>query len=408
MAENGPSGSAEQEGVLTRPTQAVILAGGRGTRLAPLTDSMPKPMVPFHGRPFLAYLIEHLREQGFTRVLLLLGYRAQQIQDYFTDGQQFGVQIDYSVTPEEDETGTRVRKARALLDPIFLLMYGDNYWPMPFAAMWDRFKRHDVAAMLTVYGNQDGFSRDNIQLDADGMIRLYDKSRTAEGLKGVDLGFMILCKEVVDLLADGNISFEATLYPQLAKRGQLLAFITEHRYYSITSPGKLPVMEQFLARRPAVLLDRDGVLNRKMPRAHYVCSWQDWQWLPGALSALRRLQVAGYRVIVVTNQAGVARGAMSEADLQAIHARMQQEVEAAGGKIDAIYTCPHGWDEGCACRKPKPGMLLQAQRDFHLDLSRVWYVGDDERDGLAADAAGCRFAMVTEHSSLEQVLDTIL
>jgi D-glycero-D-manno-heptose 1,7-bisphosphate phosphatase len=119
---------------------------------------------------------------------------------------------------------------------------------------------------------------------------------------------------------------------------------------------------------------------------------------------LHLLAEAGYRVIIVSNQAGIARGAMTQADLAHIHDQMKAEVLKAGGRIDAFYHCPHDWDEDCECRKPKPGMLFQAQRDFHLDLSRTFFIGDDERDAQAAEAAGCPSVLV---SGQLPVLDVI-
>jgi histidinol-phosphate phosphatase family protein len=109
-------------------------------------------------------------------------------------------------------------------------------------------------------------------------------------------------------------------------------------------------------------------------------------------------------VIVVTNQAGIARGFMTADDLANLHARMKQEAADAGGGIDAIYHCPHSWDSPCDCRKPKPGMLFQAQRDFHLDLSRTLFIGDDERDEQAAKAAGCRPLLIDQERSLLDVV----
>jgi D-glycero-D-manno-heptose 1,7-bisphosphate phosphatase len=163
-----------------------------------------------------------------------------------------------------------------------------------------------------------------------------------------------------------------------------------------------------MRREPAIILDRDGVLNRKPPRAQYVRNWSEWEWRPGALEALKLLRDAGYRTIVASNQPGIGRGVMSEADLEAIHDRAQREAAQAGGRIDAIYYCPHDWDEGCDCRKPKPGLLYQAQRDFHLDLTRTPFVGDDERDAAAADAAGCPFHFVTDTRSLLNVTRQLL
>ena len=199
----------------------------------------------------------------------------------------------------------------------------------------------------------------------------------------------------MDCIPAGNVSFEATVYPYLAQQRMLRAFLIDHRYYSIGSPERLPLAEAFLNFPRAVVLDRDGVLNKKRPRAEYVRTWDEFEWLPGAVEALCLLKRAGYKLILVSNQAGIARGMMSEADLISLHECMQVELSAVGAAVDAIYYCPHGWDEGCTCRKPKPGLLLQAQRDHHLDLTKTFVIGDDERDVEAGVAAGCRTFLVS-------------
>lgn len=391
-----------------RPRQAVILAGGLGTRLRPFTDTCPKPMIEFHGKPFLEYLIEMLRDQGFERVLMLLGHLPEVIKDYFGDGSRWDLSIEYSVSPVDDDTGRRLKLAAPNIDPVFLLMYCDNYWPMPFDSMWRHFNTSGAPAMVTVYRNADGYTRDNLRVGDDSYVAEYDKSRTMPGLQGVDIGFMIFQHAVLDLLPDDNVSLEAVVYPQLALRRQLLAYVTEHRYYSVSTHERLDLTAQFLDRHPTVLLDRDGVLNKAMPQAQYVRSWSEWEWLPGSKEALGRLKNAGYRVIIISNQPGIARGEMSEAALADIHQKMRADVQEAGGLISAIYYCPHGWDDGCECRKPSPGMLFQAQRDFNLDLSRSWFVGDDHRDGQAADAAGCPWQQVSANRSLLDVTRELL
>jgi D-glycero-D-manno-heptose 1,7-bisphosphate phosphatase len=391
-----------------RPTQAVILAGGRGTRLRPFTDTRPKPMFEIHGKPFLEYLIELLREQGFERILLLLGYLPDVIQNYFKDGRRWGLRIDYCVSPVEDETSRRLKLALPLIDPYFLMLYCDNYWPLQMEKMWHRFASANVPAMVTVYSNKDSYTRDNVCVDFDGYIAVFDKSRTAPQLSGVDISYALMAKSVIEEFAQDHLSFELAAYPRLAERRQLLAYVTDHRYYSIGSYARLPLTEAFLARTPTIILDRDGVLNEKPPRAQYVRSWDEFTWIPESKQALGLLCKAGWRVIIVSNQAGIARGAMTEAQLHDIHNRMQRDVVEAGGHIEAIYYCPHNWDEGCECRKPKPGMLFRAQREYSLDLSRTYFVGDDERDAQAADAAGCRSLMVSANSSLMDITRSIL
>lgn len=391
------------------PTQAVILAGGRGTRMQPLTDTKPKAMIEFGGKPFLEYMIEMLRAQGFEDVLLLLGYLPEVIVDHFGDGRQHGLGITYSVTGPDDLTSHRMLTAADLLEPRFLLLYCDNYWPMRMDDMWASYVALGKPAQVTVYANEDDYSRDSVIVDADGSVAVFDRTRTTPGLSGVEISYAILERSVLDLLPpDGDELFEQAAYPVLAERGELGAYVSRHRYYSVGTLAKLPLTELFLARRPAVFLDRDGVLNRKPPRAEYVRRPDEFEWLPGALEALRRLAAAGFRVLVVSNQAGIARGAMSEADLEEVHRRMLDEARAAGGRIDGVYYCPHGWDDGCDCRKPSPGMLFRAQREHDLDLTRVTFIGDDERDAEAALAAGCRPVLVSEQLTLLDVVDDLI
>jgi len=365
-------------------------------------------MIEIQGRPFLEYQVEQLRDQGFDRILVLLGYLPDVVQRYFGDGRRWGVKITYSVSAAENETGRRLKIAQSLLDPCFLLLYCDNYWPMRFDRMWAHFRGSNVGGMITVYGNKDGYTTNGVRVGTDGLIELYDKRRTAPGLHGVDISYALLRRADIETLPDENRLLEEMLYPRLAEQRQLLAYVSDHRYYSIGSLARLPLTETFLARRPAVLLDRDGVLNRRPPRAQYVRSWSEFAWLPGATEALRLLKEAGYRVIVISNQAGVARGAMREDDVVEIHQRLQAEAAAHGGRIDAIYYCAHDWDAGCECRKPRPGMLFQAQRDFSLDLSRTPFIGDDERDAEAAEAAGCPPLLVSDERGLLPITRSLI
>jgi histidinol-phosphate phosphatase family protein len=398
--------SARIEGrTYDRPRQAVILAGGRGTRMQPITNDRPKPMVPILGRPFLEYQIEQLREQGFERVLILLGYLPEVVQDYFGDGSGWGVRIEYSVTEPDQLTSSRVATARHMIDRCFLLLYCDNYWPMQMNRLWARFCEAGKPALITVYSNKDDYSRGSVLLDGDGHVRVFDRLRTTPGLRGVEISYAIITDLALALLPEQDTLFEEAIYTPLARQGRLTAYVSDHRYYSVGSLHRLPATEAFMRREPTVIVDRDGVLNCKPAQAQYVRNWSEWEWCAGSLEALRLLRQAGYRVIIASNQPGIGRGFMTEADLDAVHGRMMREIALAGGLVDAIYYCPHDWHAGCECRKPKPGLLFQAQREFDLDLTRTPFIGDDERDAAAAAAAGCPFHCVTDSRSL---LDTTL
>lgn len=149
--------------------------------------------------------------------------------------------------------------------------------------------------------------------------------------------------------------------------------------------------------RPAVFFDRDGIVNRRRVD-DYVRQWGDFEFLPEIFTILPRAREAGFVAILVTNQRGIARGLMSETALETIHASMQRELaRVAGAVFDAIYYCPHERDAGCNCRKPLPGMLLDAARDHALDLEASWMIGDSESDIAAGLAAGCRTILVSDH-----------
>lgn len=141
-----------------------------------------------------------------------------------------------------------------------------------------------------------------------------------------------------------------------------------------------------------VILDRDGVINEDSDA--YVKSASEWIPIPGSVEAIAELSKAGFTLIVATNQSGLARGYFSEAELTAMHAKMLALVEQAGGKIEGIYHCPHGPDDQCDCRKPKPGMLQQIAADLSLDIAGSYIIGDSKRDLQAGIAMGCHPILV--------------
>lgn len=388
--------------------QAVILAGGYGTRLKPFTDANPKPMYPFEGKPFLEYIIEQVKGFGFREIVLLLGYLPEKIMDYFGDGSRWGIQIQYFVTPVEYETGLRLKGAESLLDDEFLLLYCDNYCPVDYEKLLERYRASGAELCFTAYWNLDGYTKSNLCVAPDGRVEVYDKKRLTPGLQGVDIGYALVNKRVLSLLPEENHNFEAVVYPALVQAGRLYAWETEHRYYSVGSWERIELTRTFFSPRKFVFLDRDGTLNVRPPRACYIEHPQDFIWLPGAQTAVARLKAAGYTLILISNQPGLARGNLTEETLGEIHQKMQEDLKAVGGGIDRIYYCPHNWDDGCGCRKPKPGMFFQAQKEFSLDLSRCMMYGDDERDIEAANAAGCPCELVTEAYPLSAAVDKLL
>jgi D-glycero-D-manno-heptose 1,7-bisphosphate phosphatase len=388
--------------------QAVILAGGLGTRLRPLTYKIPKPMVPVNNRPFLEYLIEMLRENGISEVVFLLGYLPEKIVEYFGDGSEFGVNIKYSIGDVSFETEKRIKNAEYLLDGFFLLMYCDNYWPLNLKKMMEFYNKNKTLVTMVIYTNKDNITRNNVYVDENGWIRKYDKTREDKNLNGVDIGFFIVNKKVLNLMSNHNFSFQDEILPKLIEKRQIRGYLTDHRYYSISTHERLILTENFLKPKKVIFLDRDGVINKKPPKADYVKKWAEFEFLPGAIEAIKLLTQNDYDIYVITNQPGIARGLMSKKDLENIHENLKKKIEKYGGKITGIYSCTHGWNEECECRKPKPGMLFQASKDHSLDLTKIIFIGDDECDFQAGDAAGCKTILVTPENNLLKIVNSLL
>jgi len=392
--------------------QAVILAGGKGVRLRPFTYEVPKPMVMLNNRPFLEYLIEMLKENSISKIILLLGYLPEKVTEYFGDGSDFGINIKYSIGTVTDKTGTRIRNAADMLDDLFLLIYGDNYWPLNLKRLLSFYAGRRALASTTVYANKDGKgeygSENNICVDNNSYVVKYDKLRKYKDLNGVDIGFFLLDKQVLDFMPESDFSFEEEVLPILVDKRQLSGYITEHRYYYISTPQNLAVMEKYLQPKKVILLDRDGVINKKATEGDYIKNWNEFEFLPGAIEALHTLTQNDYEIFIVTNQRGIARGMMSERDLEVIHERMKDTLGKDGAVIKQIYHCPHGDDDGCDCRKPKPGMLFRAASDNEFDLTKAIFIGDDPRDIEAGHTTGCKVQKVEADKGLLDIVKSMI
>lgn len=229
--------------------QAVILAGGQGLRLRPLTLDTPKPMLPIHNKPFLEYLLELVKENGICEVILLVGFRHKKIRDYFGDGKKFGLKIRYSYCPIETDTGTRIRKAYKLLDKFFLLLYGDNIWPLHLTKLVKNYQEKNKKAQVVVYSNFDHSRKNNMYIDKNGLVTYYDRTRKSDKTNCVDMGFYIFKKNVIMNLPKQNCSFEETAIPRLIAEKQLIGFMTNHKYYSLTNIERLKETSSYLAKK---------------------------------------------------------------------------------------------------------------------------------------------------------------
>jgi NDP-sugar pyrophosphorylase family protein len=226
--------------------QVVILAGGLGTRLHPITLSLPKPMVLIHGRPFLEYQLEWVQRFGFNRVLLLTGFRAETIEHHFGDGRRWNLEIRYSVEPSPMGTAGALKLAAAFLDDEFLLLNGDTYLPIDYGRMVRSFDSRAAMGLMAVYANPDSIAPNNVEVSGDDRVVRYDKSRS-QGLNGVDAGAYVLSKRILAVIPSGRPSaLEGEVFPILAQTNELKAYRVAERYYDIGTFERLALAEQVI------------------------------------------------------------------------------------------------------------------------------------------------------------------
>jgi len=215
--------------------QIVVLAGGPGTRLRPLTEQMPKSMIPVKGKPFLQYQIELFKLSGIRDIVLCAGYLAKKIMEYFGDGSRFGVKIRYSV--EGDKllgTAGALKRTESLLDDVFFLTYGDTYLMLDYADVMAYFKRFDKLGLMVVYKNFNRFDKSNVIVE-DGYVKVYDKRRQTPDMVYIDYGVSVLKKDSLALIPPGVVMDLQEFYRALIERGELLAYETYNRFYEIGS-----------------------------------------------------------------------------------------------------------------------------------------------------------------------------
>lgn len=226
--------------------QTVILAGGIGTRLKPITEEMPKPMVPINGTPFLQYQIELLKSFGIKDVLLLVSYLGEQIEKYFGDGSKFGMDITYNYEESPLGTGGALKNAEEKLNDEFLLLNGDTYLPIDYNKLADSFHSCICRGMITVYDNALKIVRSNITFNELNVVTAYSK-KEAIGMTHVDAGAMILRNDILALIPEKKIcSLEEEIFCKLVDKKELMAYPTSQRFYDMGTFNELEVIRGVL------------------------------------------------------------------------------------------------------------------------------------------------------------------
>jgi D-glycero-D-manno-heptose 1,7-bisphosphate phosphatase len=399
--------------------KTVIMAGGKGKRIAEIAGDIPKPMIPLWDKPVLEYQIDCLKRYGLTDITIVTGHLGSIIRDYFQNRGNFGCTIDYF--HEEQPLGTAGALFRILpsLSENFLLLNGDTVFDFDFSRFIKFHREKNAAATIAVHPNSHPFDSALITPDSSGRIIAWlnkeDPRRYCKNL--VNSGIHLLSKELLSLwLAEktvsdlsGKVDLDREILKPLAASGRIYAYKTPEYIKDMGTPERygevkndinsgLVKAKNLSFPQKAVFLDRDGTLNKVNG---FISDAKDLELLPGAAEAVKGINNSGYLAIVITNQPVIARGEASLEDLEEIHNKLETDLGMGGAYLDDIFFCPHHPDKGfpgerteykidCECRKPKPGLFFQAAEKYNIDLSRSYMIGDDRKDMEAALAAGCR------------------
>ena len=426
--------------------KVVIMAGGKGTRIASVKSDVPKPMIPICGKPILEWQIENLKACGLTDITLVIGYLGHVIKEYFGAGEKFGVKIRYFVEDSPLGTAGALFKMPELTED-FLLLCGDVILDVDFNRFIDFHHKNHAWASLMAHPNGHPYDSSLLvteilpplvpggnPVDTHRVVkwmakedeRLYYKNRVNAGIEIISPELLKeIMKHFVPRHAEtpDKIDLDRDVLKPNIPSGKIFAYDTPEYIKDMGTPDRYYEVEKDLQtgkvkarnlknKQKAIFLDRDGTINKYVG---FLTKPEQFELLPGVAKAIKMINKSGYLAIVVTNQPVIARGDCTWEELQKIHDKMETELGKEGAFLDAIYICPHHKDKGfegerpeykfdCECRKPKPGLLLQAAKDYNIDLSQSIMIGDDKRDGEAGNNAGCHNSFILNDKTIDSLI----
>jgi D,D-heptose 1,7-bisphosphate phosphatase len=399
---------------------AVIMAGGRGTRIASVAADIPKPMIPVNGKPVLEYQIECLKKNNIEKIIIVTGHLGQNIQDYFLDGKKWGCDISYYTEVEPLGSAGALYKIQKELTDYFLLINGDIIFDVDLSRFIEFHRAHDPLASLAVHPNSHPFDSALLETDSESRViswlnredpRRYYRNQVNSGLH-------ILTKKLLDAarISREKIDLDRDILKPNISSGRIFAYRTPEyikdmgtpeRFYQIEKDLNLGRKKNLLNKQRAVFMDRDGTITTL---DGFVTKPEQLVLNEGAAAAIRMVNESGFLAIVITNQPIIARGDCTIEELDEIHRKMETDLGAEGAYVDDIFYCPHHPDKGyagerpeykveCECRKPRPGMILAAAKKYNIALSESYMIGDFTKDALAGLRAGCHPALIREGQS---------
>jgi histidinol-phosphate phosphatase family protein len=392
--------------------QAIIVAGGKGSRLAEFTYEIPKPMLKIGDRPLLQHQIELLKRYGITDIIILVNYMKDVVMDYFGDGSAFGVSVSYFEEKEPLGTAGGIKEIESQLKDYFLVLYGDVMMNMDLDRLVAFHVIKSSECTLVLHPNNHPSDSDLVEMNVADRITAFHPKPHPPGLiyrNLVNAGVYVFSPAVLKWLEKGKkADFGRQVFPAIYKDIPMYGYHTAEYLKDMGTPERLEQVNNdwksgkiaaasYEHKKKAFFLDRDGVLNEEK---NFISRPEDMEIYEYTPEAVRRLNEAGYLSVVVTNQSAIARNLCTVEDVEAIHRKLETELGDKGAWLDAVYYCPHHPDKGypeenpvykvdCDCRKPKIGMFQKAAEKFNIDLTGSVMIGDSERDIQAGKNAGC-------------------
>lgn len=389
------------------------MVGGRGTRLGDLTRNVPKPLLEIApGVRFLDVLIEEAARMGFTDILLLAGHMGDQVEEVYQGRTIRGASVKVVREPEPQGTGGAIGFAKEHLQPFFLLSNGDSLFEINLRDL-ARPLPDGVQVRMALRRVPDPARYGAVETEGERVTAFREKSADLVGPALINGGIYFMDRRVTEDLT-GPCSIESDIFPKLVEQGTVHG--QEHDGYFIDM-GLPDTYEQAQREvpgqrvRPCLFLDRDGVLNVDKGYTHKA---DELEWMPGARETIKAFNDAGHYVIVVTNQAGIARGYYTEEQMHAFHEAMKADLATIGAYVDDIYFCPYHADGSVERytvldhpdRKPNPGMILRALQDWPIDGAQSFLVGDKDSDIAAAKAAGISSVLYSGGNLLQVIRES--
>lgn len=407
--------------------KTVIMAGGKGSRIASVRSDIPKPLLPIDGIPVLEREILSLVNQGFDDIVITVGHLGQKIIDYFGDGsgispitnRPFNAKITYFFEEVPLGNAGALFQIKDQLTDDFLLLNADAVFDIDFNRFVNAHRQFGGLVTLFVHGNSHPYDSGLLITDeSDSVVEWLTKEdeRPKWYFNCVNAGLHVVNKKVLDVNIDTpKIDLDRQILKPLAGKRQMFVYRSPEYVEDMGTPERYAKVEKacrnnllhnrnLMRKQKAIFLDRDGTINKYVP---FLKDIADFELIPGVAEAIKKINESGYLAIVVTNQPVIARGELSFAQLDEIHKKMETLLGYEGAYINDIFVCPHHPDKGfdgevtdlkidCDCRKPQPGLLLAASKKYNIDLSQSWMIGDSKRDVDAGKNAYCHTAFIGE------------